>query len=324
MQLKKLPVDLSEFREIREKNYVYVDKTKHIWELTESGKNFFLARPRRFGKSLLLDTLHNLFRGHKELFEGLYIYKKWKWEEKYPVIRLSMSRNAMTVEKLNNSLISMLSAIADDNKIKLKCKDPDDLFAELIKELYRKTNQRVVILIDEYDKAILDQLDAMRETDASRANKTVLINFYSVMKDNQQYLRFVFITGVTQFSGLSIFSGLNNLKSLTLRDEFADICGYTQKELEVNFSQHITALAKREKVTRQEILEKIKRWYDGYTWDGKTEMYNPFSTLNLFFQNKFKVYWFISGPPNYLISYIKQAKKLNLFFEKEKCQRRHY
>jgi hypothetical protein len=319
MQLKKLPVGISSFRKIREEECVYVDKTKRILELVKSGDYFFLARPRRFGKSLLLDTLDHLFRGDKELFEGLYIFDKWKWEEKYPVIRLSVSRNASTTKKLETSLIRMLSDIADDYKIELKADEPDDLFTELIKSLYRKINQKVVILIDEYDKPVLDRLDAMRETEASKANKAILSNFYSALKDNPDYIHFVFLTGVTRFSGLSVFSGLNNLTDLTLDEKFGDICGYTQKELEENFRPHIKALAEKENMNSAEMLAKIKYWYDGYTWDGKTEMYNPFSTLNLFFQNKFNIYWFMSGPPNYLISYIKQAKELDLFFTKEEA-----
>jgi hypothetical protein len=192
-------------------------------------------------------------------------------------------------------------------------------FSELIKELYDLYGREVVILIDEYDKPVLDELDAMKETDTSRANKKVLSNFYSVMKGSGKYIRFIFITGVTRFSGLSIFSGLNNLIDLTLDENFCDVCGYTQKELEASFKDHITALAKKEKISRQEILAKIKHWYDGYTWDGKIEIYNPFSTLYLFKRNKFNVYWFMSGPPNYLISYIKQSKKLDLFFAKEEA-----
>jgi hypothetical protein len=282
----------------------------------KSGDYFFLARPRRFGKSLLLDTLDHLFRGDKELFEGLYIYKEWKWEEKYPVVHISLSKSALTPEILMTGIIEMLKGIARKNEIKLENTTLDGTFEELLVRLCEKHNQKVVILIDEYDKPVLDQLDAMRETESSQANKTVLNNFYSVIKDNPDYIHFVFLTGVTQFSGLSIFSGLNNLKRLTLRDEFADICGYTQKELEENFKDHIKVLAKKENMSYEAMLAKIKHWYDGYTWDGKTEIYNPFSTLNLFDEKKFGMYWFVSGPPNYLISYIKDVADINLFFEK--------
>jgi hypothetical protein len=315
--LKKLPVGISSFKKIREEECVYVDKTKRILELVKSGDYFFLARPRRFGKSLLLDTLDHLFRGDKELFDGLYIYKDWKWEEKYPVIHISMSADSQTSETLRDSLTDTLNDVADNNNIALQSLTLRGKFLEIIKQLYKKHNQKVVILIDEYDKPVLDQLDAMYETDASRANKTVLNNFYSVLKDNPDYLHRVFLTGVTRFSGLSVFSGLNNLIDLTLDKRFGDICGYTQKELETNFSGHIKALAQEEKTSYDETLAKIKHWYDGYTWDSKTEMYNPFSTLNLFNKNEFGMYWFASGPPNYLISYIKQAKKTNLFFDEQ-------
>jgi hypothetical protein len=315
--LKKLPVGISSFKEIREDGYVYVDKTRQIWELVESGKYFFLARPRRFGKSLLLDTLDHLFRGDKELFEGLYIYKDWKWEEKYPVVRISLSKSALTPEILINGIIDMLNGIARKNEMKLESMTLDGKFEELLVRLCEKYNQKAVILIDEYDKPILDKLDAMRETDSSRINKEILNTFYSVLKDNPDYLHRVFLTGVTRFSGLSVFSGLNNLTDLTLDDKLADICGYTQKELEKNFAEHIEVLAKSENTNCKETLAKIKYYYDGYTWDGKTEMYNPFSTLNLFNSQKFGMYWFASGPPNYLISYIKQSKKTNLFFDEQ-------
>jgi hypothetical protein len=286
-------------------------------EITKSGEKFFLARPRRFGKSLLLDTFEELFSCQKELFEGLYIYDKWEWEEKFPVIRIDFSTiSSMSSDDLRSDVMEVLNFNAIKNNVSADGQTPSSKFLSLIVNLYKAYGREVVILVDEYDKPVLDKLDAMRETEASRANKELLSNFYSVMKGCGKYIRFIFITGVTKFSGLSIFSGLNNLTDLTLDENFCDVCGYTQKELEANFPGHIKALAEKENMGSDEMLAKIKHWYDGYTWDGKTEMYNPFSTLNLFNKNKFGMYWFSSGPPNYLISYIKQARKLDLFFEK--------
>jgi hypothetical protein len=180
MQLKKLPVDVSEFRQIRKENYIYVDKTKQIFEITESGKKFFLARPRRFGKSLLLDTFEELFSCQKDLFEGLYIYDKWEWEEKFPVIRIDFSNiDLFNAKVLRAALISRLDEIAGDNGLTLKSPTLMRRFSELIKELYDLYGREIVILIDEYDKPVLDELDAMKETDTSRANKKVLSNFFA-------------------------------------------------------------------------------------------------------------------------------------------------
>jgi ribosomal protein L15 len=200
-----------------------------------------------------------------------------------------------------------LDEIAEDNGIILKAEKVSDKFSQLIKKLYEKNGKELVVLIDEYDKPILDRLKSMKETEISIANKDILGDFYGVLKGQSQYLRFVFITGITKFSGVSVFSGLNNLMDLTLMDEYADLCGYTQKELEENFKPYIEVLSSRSGCSYEQELNEIKLWYNGYTWDGETAIYNPFSTLQLFVTGKFKTYWFDSGSPTFLIDYIKNS-----------------
>ncbi|MDR2709263.1 MAG: AAA family ATPase, partial [Elusimicrobiota bacterium] len=307
-RLQKLPVGIQEFKDLREEQYLYVDKTKQIYDLINRGSLWFLSRPRRFGKSLLASTLESLFRGERYLFKGLYIEDKWNWTKTYNVIRIDFTKvTKLTPARLEQSLASRLDEIAKHNGIVLEDEYPTDKFSKLIGKLYEKNGKKVVILIDEYDKPILDRLKAMKETEISIANKEILGDFYGVLKGESQYLRFIFITGITRFSGVSIFSGLNNLKDLTLRDKFADLCGYTQKELEDNFKPYIEALSSKNKRSYEQELTEIKLWYNGYTWDGETAIYNPFSTLNLFDSGEFKTYWFDSGSPAFLIDYIKNS-----------------
>ncbi|MDR2708876.1 MAG: AAA family ATPase, partial [Elusimicrobiota bacterium] len=260
--LQKLPVGIQEFSTLREEKYLYVDKTRQILDLTMRGSAYFLARPRRFGKSLLVSTLDALFSGRKELFEGLYIYDKWDWNKTYNVIRIDFSRvTTLTPEKLELSLALRLDEIAEDNEITLTAPDPVDKFSQLIRKMYKANGKKVVVLIDEYDMAILDNLKAMKETDISIENKKILGQFYRVLKGASQYLHFIFLTGVTRFAGLSVFSGLNNLRDLTLADKFAGICGYTQEELESNFKSYIQVIADKKGHTYEDELREIKLWY---------------------------------------------------------------
>jgi hypothetical protein len=327
MNKRKLPVGIPSFQEIREDGYVYVDKTERVLQLVQSGKYFFLSRPRRFGKSVLLDTLEQLFIGNKKLFEGLYIHKHWDWDKKYPVIRLDISeRTSTTAEILSNSLASLIRGIAEDYEIDLSEQYAAERFSELIKKLYKLKKEKVVILIDEYDKPILEQLDAMDDTPASEANRQVLATFYATLKSCSKYIHFIFLTGVTRLSGLTVFSGLNNIKNITLDDRFCDICGYTQEELEKTFEGYIKELAEKKGMSIKQTLAEIKSWYNGYTWDGKTAIYNPYSTLSLFDDQAYDNYWFDTGDPGFLTNYIKkrgldeniifQAKEVNINFLK--------
>ena len=294
MSLQKLPIGIQTFSDIREEKYIYIDKTGIAYDLIENYKYVFLSRPRRFGKSLFLDTLKNIFEGNKQYFTDLAIEPKWDWNIKYPVIKISFGVELRSAHMIRQALISSL----DENKERLdiQCKTNDNTsicFKELIYEIYKKYNQKVVVLIDEYDKAILDNLDQM---DVAREAREIIKGFYTVLKDADPYLKFVFLTGVSKFSRASIFSGFNMLEDISLTPEFGDICGYTQTNIEVDFKEHLKGAD----------LEKIKKWYNGYNFLGN-DMYNPFDLLK-FIRGKFsfKNYWFATSTPTYLIKLIEK------------------
>jgi len=271
--------------------------------MNSAGKYFFISRPRRFGKSLTVSTLKEIFSGNKELFKGLYIYDKIKWE-KFPVIHIDFSHISHGNSKiLREALSDFLDEIAGENNIQLNKRFLSDKFRELIKKL--SETGKITILIDEYDKPIIDHI-----TDIKKAseNREVLREFYSVLKGSDEYIKFVFITGVSKFSKVSIFSGLNNLLDITLEDKFSTIMGITQEELEYYFTDYIEVLKNKENKDREEILKKIKGWYDGYSWDGTTRLYNPYSILNLFNSARFRNYWFATGTTTFLIKLIKENK----------------
>jgi hypothetical protein len=310
--MKNLPIGIQSFEDLRSNNYLYVDKTEIIYRIISDGKIYFLSRPRRFGKSLLISTMDALFRGQKELFEGLYIYDKWDWSQQYPVIRIDWTRiNHSTPENMEISLCRYLRSIATGYDVELKSPTAPDCFDELITLLYAKTGKKAVILIDEYDKPITSHLFDDKLNDV----RTVVHDFYQVMKGADEYLRFVFLTGVSKFSGLSVFSALNNLDDITLQKPYASICGYTQEELESNFSEYIDSVAGCLNMTREKMLERIRYWYNGYTWDGETAIYNPFSTLNFFKIQKFAFYWFRTGTPTFLIDIIQRRNSTGKILE---------
>jgi hypothetical protein len=269
----------------------------------------FLSRPRRFGKSLLVSTMDELFRGKKPLFEGLYIYDKWDWSRQYPVIRIDWTRiTHSTPEEMKVSLCSYLQTIAKQYDVSLTTESASDRFDELIRLLREKTGENVVVLIDEYDKPVTAHLfDSHLEK-----IRTAVHDFYQVMKGADDYLRFVFLTGVSKFSGLSVFSALNNPNDITLDGKYASLCGYTQEELEYYFSDYIDDTASSMGNTREELVANIRNWYDGYTWDGKTSVYNPFSTLLLFDKQEFAGYWFDTGTPTFLIDILQRREQTNV------------
>ncbi|NPA81944.1 MAG: AAA family ATPase [Epsilonproteobacteria bacterium] len=286
--MKKLPIGISTFSIIREEDYIYVDKTKEAYELITNYKYTFLSRPRRFGKSLFLDTLFEIFRGNKELFKGLFIYDKWSFE-KYPVIKISFSGDLRSPEGLKNRILDILKRNQDNLKVKCDKNTPyDSCFEELIEKSYQKYKKGVVILIDEYDKAILDNLD---QIEIAKENREILKSFYGIIKDNDRYIKFVFLTGVSKFSKASIFSGLNNLRDITLSPPFGNICGYTQEDIDNVFLPYLKGVN----------LDKLKEWYNGYYFL-KDKVYNPFDIL-LFIDNhlQFDNYWFNTGTPSFLI-----------------------
>jgi hypothetical protein len=284
--MKLLPIGIQTFRDIIEGGFYYVDKTHFIPKLTS--KYYFLSRPRRFGKSLFLDTLKEAFSVNKELFKGLYLYDNWVWEKRYPIIKFDLSQAYPdTEENLIKSLDSFLKAVAKEHQITLEEEILGLRFKELIQKLYEKYNQKVVVLIDEYDKPILDVIE---DIEKARRNRDILKKFFEILKPSDPYLKLVFLTGVSRFSKVSIFSGLNQLQDITLNEEFSTVCGYTQFELESVFEDRLKDFDK----------EKIKVWYNGYSWL-RESVYNPFDILLLFSEKRFRAFWFETGTPTFLI-----------------------
>jgi hypothetical protein len=291
-----------------------VDKTELIFQLVTTGKIYFLSRPRRFGKSMLISTLDALFSGHKELFEGLYIYDKWDWSKSNPVIRIDWTAiKHDTPEEIETDVSEFLQGIATVNGITLNRSYASPRFGELITQLHLKTGQKVVILIDEYDAPILDVMS--KSPAALKAIQESLQNIYKILKATDEHLQFIFLTGVTKFAKLSIFSALNSPDDITIDESYAAICGYTQEELEHCFSEYIDVLAAKKGETKEDLLDKIRRWYDGYTWDGRTSVYNPYSTLLFFKKQIFSNYWFSSGTPTFLMEQLKLRDQIDLVFE---------
>ncbi|MDR2544419.1 MAG: AAA family ATPase [Methanobrevibacter sp.] len=303
--MKKLPVGISTFSKIIKDNYIYVDKTEDIYNMVSTGEIYFLSRPRRFGKSLLLSTIEELFNGNKELFEGLYIYDKWDWDNSYPIIRLDFGNiSHKSPEQLENSLEDFINQTAREYSIKLNNTIITNKFEELIKEIHEKHDKKVVILIDEYDKAINSHI---YEIEIAKKNRDVLRDFYQVLKANDRHIEFLFITGVSKFVKTSIFSELNNLDDITVHPNYTKICGYTKEELELNFKDYIKEISKKKDIKEEKFLSNIKYWYDGYSWDGKNFLYNPFSILKVLSSGKFFNYWGETGAPKIVMDLIKTA-----------------
>jgi len=311
--LQKLPKDVQSFENLITMNYLYVDKTKYILNLVNEGKSFFLSRPRRFGKSLFISTLEEFFKGNKELFKGLYIYNNWDWTKINPVIKVDFTEIGHgPSDDFKRNLNFYMDEIARDFNLSLISQDVPDKFRELIKGIYEKFGERVVVLVDEYDAPIIDSIN---DDETKERNKTILSSFYKVLKSRDEDLHFVFITGVSKFTGTSIFSGFNSPTDITLNEDYSTICGYTQDELEENFKPFIERLSKKENKTFKESLDKIKHWYDGYSWDGKNFVYSPFSTVLLLYFRRYSNSWFSSGTPTFLIKTIKNKNDLNLIFK---------
>ena len=306
--MKKMPLGIQSFRKIIEGDYVYVDKTDYVYDLINNASYYFLSRPRRFGKSLFLDTIAEVFSGDKRLFKGLFIYDSGYKFEKHPVLRVDMSNIANdTPDILKEELMLELMRYARDEGINIDYSTPSSLFKAMIKELHDKYDQRVVVLIDEYDKPILDWLD---NAETAEANREVLRGFYGVLKSMDPYLRLTFITGVSKFSKTSIFSELNNLYDITLVEEYADICGITTKELSSNFGDYIEWLSSLDTSGYSSNLHnEIMYWYGGYSWDGRNGVINPHSLLSFFARRGFSSFWHSSGTPRFLLDLIKNRPK---------------
>ena len=284
-----LPVGMQTFREVRESGGFYVDKTAFAARMIAEGKCYFLSRPRRFGKSVFIDTL-------KELFEGLAVHGGWDWSVRHPVVRLSFGRGDYTDRSyLPKNAHAQLDAVQRSTGVESLYTEAPDRFAHMLEELHRRWGRRVVVLVDEYDKPILD---ALGDSGTARANRDFLRGFYATVKDSDEHVRFVLLTGVSKFSKVSLFSGLNNLDDITLNPAYSAICGFTEAELDRVFSAELEGLDR----------QRVREWYNGYSWLGDEKVYNPFDVLKLLRERVFGSYWFETGSPGFLIDILMERR----------------
>lgn len=287
-QRKKLPIGIQTLKEIREDNHYYVDKTQLALDLIDSGKHYFLSRPRRFGKSLFLDTLKELFEGNEFLFKDLAAEKQWDWSVKYPVLRFSFGKGYYdSDEYLHKNVMAQLNELDEQFGHESSYDTTPERLTSLIRHIKKQTGERVVVLVDEYDKPILD---ALRNPEVARTSRDYLRGFYSTIKDSDGDIKFSFLSGVSKFSRGSLFSGLNNLIDITLDPRYSTLCGYTDHDIDTVFAAELEGLDR----------QQIREWYNGYNWDG-AGVYNPFDILQLFKTRVFKNYWFESGTPTFLV-----------------------
>jgi hypothetical protein len=292
---KKLPIGIQSFAKLRKSGCYYVDKTAFALRLIEQGGYYFLSRPRRFGKSLFVDTLKELFEGNQALFEGLYAEQHWDWSVQYPVIRLSFGSGILQNRaQLDAAILAQLSFYEQAFAVPVVEMEIPYRFQYLIRALHQQTGQRVVVLVDEYDKPTLDHLT---QPDVAREMRNGLRNLYSVLKDSDADLKFVFFTGVSKFSKVSLFSELNNLDDITIDAEYSALCGYTDEDLDTVFAPELPGLDR----------QQIQAWYNGYNWMG-TAVYNPFDLLLLFQKRQFRPFWFETGTPTFLVELLAQRQ----------------
>ena len=289
MSRRKLPIGIQTFRTIREEGCYYVDKTAHVRRLVDEGTHYFLSRPRRFGKSLFLDTCKELFEGNEALFEGLAVHGHWDWSVRHPVVRLSFGSGHFSgSDDLRTEVADRLEVLESMAEVAARHASAPARLAHVIRTLHERTGRRVVVLVDEYDKPILDALDV---PEVARANRDYLRGLYAVIKDSDAHVRFTFITGVSKFSKVSLFSGLNNLTDITLDPRHSAICGYTEADLDTVFAPELPGLDR----------DAIRDWYNGYGWRGDERVYNPFDILLLFRNREFGAWWFETGTPAFLV-----------------------
>ena len=286
---KRLPLGIQTFRTIREEGCYYVDKTAYAARLVDEGAHYFLSRPRRFGKSLFLDTLKELFEGNEALFDGLYVHDRWEWSVRHPVVRLSFGAgNFKDADYLHTNVMAQLTASARRARLKSEHATGAERLAWLLEALHERSGQRVAVLVDEYDKPILD---ALAEPAVARSNRDYLRGLYGVIKDCDAHVRFTFLTGISKFSKVSLFSVLNNLEDITLDPVYSAICGYTEADLDRVFAPELAGLDRG----------RIRDWYNGYNWRGPEKVYNPYDVLRLFRRREFQAWWFETGTPAYLV-----------------------
>jgi hypothetical protein len=295
----KLPLGIQNLREIREGGHYYVDKSGMAVDLVEAGKYYFLSRPRRFGKSLLVDTLKELFEGNQALFTGLAAESRWDWSKRHPVIRISFSSGSgpqgrLLAQRIRENL--RVNRVALDLPLPAELPEEDlaGNFADLIRQAHQSRGERAVVLVDEYDKPILDHLT---DPAVAQTQRNMLSELYGTLKDCDEHLRFVFLTGVSKFSKVSLFSGLNNLTDITLDARWSALCGYTDEDIDTVFAPELPGLDR----------DEIRRWYNGYNWLG-TGVYNPYDVLNLFWKRSFSSYWFETGTPSFLVKLLAERQ----------------
>ena len=313
MKKRVLPVGIQSFKDIREKNFVYVDKTEYVWKLSTDVKSYFLSRPRRFGKSLFISTLESYFSGEKGLFKGLYIEKKEPergedaWA-KYPVISFYLSGGQFNEpDGLKNILSDSLDVVEKKYNLEKSEYDLSRRFKDIIRQLFEKTGRQVVVLVDEYDKPLLATM--ISNPGQEEENRELYKGFFSILKDMDEYLKFVFFTGVTKFTKVSIFSDLNQLYDISMDDEFSGICGITENEIVKNFEPEIGLLADKQKISRDKCLAELEKMYDGYHFSKNgVGVYNPFSLLNALKKGDFNSYWFGTGTPDILIKKLQNSR----------------
>lgn len=314
-QIRKLPVGIQTFERIRSENYIYVDKTQFVYELANLSRPYFLSRPRRFGKSLLLSTFRAYFEGKKDLFHGLALEKleekaaeeeNRKVWEKYPVLYVDFNTGDFSsFEKLEETLSFRISEWEKEYDVHTEAKTIADRFSVVIETACKKTGHQVVVLVDEYDKPLLSVVDNVQLLDKYRM---LLKSFYGILKSYDRFLRFVFLTGVTRFDKVSIFSDLNNLIDISMTEKYSAICGYTQKELENVFEPEIAQLAEKKKISHEECVLQLKKMYDGYHFTvDLLDIYNPFSTMSAFVNNNLGSYWFATGTPTFLVKMMQKT-----------------
>ena len=300
MPRRRLPIGIQTFREIRGQDCYYVDKTPYIRRLLDEGKHYFLSRPRRFGKSLFLDTCKELFEGNEPLFEGLHIHEHWDWSVRYPVVRLDLGGwGSGEPEDLHEDVMAQLEGEAEAAGIAARYDTAPARFRHLIRALHRQAGQPVVVLVDEYDKPILDTLE---RPEVARANRDYLRGLYATIKSSDAHVRFTFLTGVSKFSKVSLFSGLNNLIDITLDPACSAICGYTEADLDSVFAPELPGLDR----------DEIRHWYNGYNWRGEEKVYNPFDILLLFRNREFGAWWFETSTPSFLVDMLFQRRVSSL------------
>ena len=294
--MKPLPIGISTLRMLIENDFTYVDKTGILLSLVKGPGRYFLSRPRRFGKSLLVDTFKQLFEGNEPLFRGLAIHDSWDWSKQYPVVKIDFAGGLLRDEEdFENKLVPVLNRIAEPYGITLSARGLPNRLDELVRGLYKKSGAPVAVLVDEYDKPMLDNIE---DPEKAVLMRDLLKEFYSPIKELDELLQFVFLTGVSKFSKVSIFSGINNLSDITLDEDYATICGYTQRDLETVFAEHLAGVD----------WEQLRRWYNGYNFLGDA-VYNPFDILLFISKNRsYRNFWFETGTPSFLVKLLQKNR----------------